>query len=186
MPDLKPSGAARVPGGTAPLYYAYLDTPIGSLLVAGDAERLHLIGFPSGSRAHRASALWSRDDELFSDAFSQLRAYFAGDLKRFNLPLRIAGTPFQNAVWSALRDIPYGETLSYGELARRIGRPAASRAVGAANGANPLPIVVPCHRVIGADGSLTGFGGGIETKRYLLRHEQTFSPSAQLDLRLTS
>ena len=102
-------------------------------------------------------------------------AYFAGELTRFDLRLHLAGTAFQNAVWAALCDIPFGETVSYGALASRIGKPMASRAVGAANGANPLPIVVPCHRVIGADKSLTGFGGGIETKRFLLAHEQRLS-----------
>lgn len=170
----------------APIAYGCLDSPVGPLLVAGDGERLHLIGFPSGNRAKQASEDWRRDDDLFADAFAQLCAYFAGELTRFDLPLRFAGTAFQNAVWSALRDIPYGETISYGELAKRIGRPTASRAVGAANAANPLPIVVPCHRVVGADGSLTGFGGGVETKRYLLRHERGFSGAPRLDLDLTT
>ena len=164
------------------LAYGWLDSPVGRLLVAGDPERLHLIGFPGGNRARRPSSDWRRDDRLFAETFRQLRAYFAGELTRFDLPLRIAGTPFQNAVWSALRDIPYGETISYGQLAQRIGRPTASRAVGAANGANPLPIVVPCHRVVGADGSLTGFGGGVETKRSLLQLERRFAGAAQLDL----
>jgi len=153
------------------LAYGYLDSPVGRLLIAGDGERLHRIGFPHGRRASPPPENWRREDSLFSDAFAQLRDYFDGTLTRFELPLHFAGTPFQNAVWSALRDIPFGETISYGELAGRIGRPGASRAVGAANGANPLPIVVPCHRVVGADGSLTGFGGGLETKQYLLNHE---------------
>ena len=115
---------------------------------------------------------WRRDDGLFKDAFAQLSAYFAGELTVFDLPLRFTGTSFQMTVWQALIDIPYGETVSYGALATTIGRPTASRAVGAANGANPLPIVAPCHRVIGADHSLTGFGGGLETKRFLLDHER--------------
>lgn len=166
------------------LAYGYLESPVGPLLVAGDGERLHLISFPGGRRARQPDRDWRRDDRAFTEAFAQLRAYFAGSLTRFDLPLRFAGTDFQNKVWSALRDIPFGETISYGELARRIGRPGASRAVGAANGANPLPIVAPCHRVVGADGSLTGFGGGVETKRYLLNHERGLShPSqGQLDL----
>lgn len=164
------------------LAYGYLDSPIGRLLVAGNRERLHRIGFPSGKRARHPEAGWRRDDRAFADAFAQLRAYFAGELTRFELPLQLAGTPFQNAVWTALRDIPFGETVSYGELAERLGRPTASRAVGAANGANPLPIVLPCHRVVGADGSLTGFGGGIETKRYLLRHERRCAATSQLEL----
>jgi methylated-DNA-[protein]-cysteine S-methyltransferase len=108
---------------------------------------------------------------VFSEAIAQLEEYFAGERRDFSLPLPLEGTPFQTTVWSALRTIPYGATVSYGELARRIGRPSASRAVGAANGANPLPIILPCHRVIGADRSLTGFGGGLETKRFLLAFE---------------
>lgn len=115
---------------------------------------------------------WRRDDAFFKEAFAQLGAYFAGQLTRFDLPLRFAGTAFQKTVWRALIDIPFGETVSYGALAATIGRPSASRAVGAANGANPLPIVAPCHRVIGADRSLTGFGGGLETKSFLLDHER--------------
>lgn len=168
------------------LAYGYLDSPVGPLLAAGDDERLHRIGFPCGSRAGRPAADWRRDDRLFAETFSQLRAYFAGELTRFDLPLLLAGTEFQNAVWSALCDIPFGETVSYGELARRVGRPTASRAVGAANGANPLPIVAPCHRVVGADGSLTGFGGGVETKRYLLEHERSVRGTAQLSLALAT
>jgi methylated-DNA-[protein]-cysteine S-methyltransferase len=118
---------------------------------------------------------WRRDDSLFAEAFRQLRAYFAGELTQFDLPLRFAGTSFQCKVWTALCEIPFGEVVSYGALASRIGKPTASRAVGGANGANPLPIVVPCHRVIGSDRSLTGFGGGIEIKRFLLSHEQRFA-----------
>jgi methylated-DNA-[protein]-cysteine S-methyltransferase len=158
------------------LAYGYFDSPLGCLLVAGDGDQLHLISFPKESRAVEPQADWHRDDSLFAAAFGQLRAYFAGQLTQFDLPLRFAGTAFQNKVWSALCDITFGETVSYGELASRIGRPSASRAVGGANGANPLPIVVPCHRVIGADKSLTGFGGGVETKRFLLAHEQRVAP----------
>ncbi len=160
-----------MPTFSATLAYGYHDSPVGPLLLAGDGDRLHLIGFPSGSRAERPRETWRRDETLFDAARAQLDAYFAGALTRFDLPLHFTGTAFQQSVWSALRDIPYGETTSYGVLARRVGRPTASRAVGAANGANPLPIVVPCHRVIGGDGSLTGFGGGIETKRFLLALE---------------
>jgi methylated-DNA-[protein]-cysteine S-methyltransferase len=145
------------------------------LLVAGDGDQLHLIRFPTESRTKGPQSDWHRDDSLFADVFEQLSAYFAGDLTRFDLPLRFAGTAFQNSVWTALCDIPFGETISYGALASRIGKPTASRAVGGANGANPLPIVVPCHRVIGSDRSLTGFGGGVETKRFLLAHEQRVS-----------
>ncbi len=158
------------------LSYGYFDSPVGALLVAGDADLLHLISFPTECRTNRQQADWRRDDSHFADAFRQLDAYFAGDLTRFDLPLRFAGTAFQNKVWSALCDIPFGETMSYGALASRIGKPTASRAVGGANGANPLPIVVPCHRVIGSDRSLTGFGGGLQIKKFLLAHEQRVSP----------
>lgn len=141
-------------------------------MVAGDEACLHSISFPSGSRLVEPRAEWRRDDAPFKEAFAQLSAYFAGELTEFDLPLHFAGTAFQKTVWQALIDIPFGETRSYGALAAAIGRPTASRAVGAANGANPLPIVAPCHRVIGADRSLTGLGGGIETKRFLLDHER--------------
>ncbi len=150
------------------LTYTYYDSPIGSILIAGDTDHLHLISFPKGSRTKEPKEGWQRDDAFFPDTFSQLDAYFAGALKQFDLPLHFSGTAFQNSVWRALCDIPFGQTTTYGALANRIGRPTASRAVGAANGANPLPIVVPCHRVIGSDKSLTGFGGGLETKRFLL------------------
>lgn len=161
-----------VPPRDSHLAYGYFDSPVGPLLVAGDADRLHRISFPSERPSERPHADWHHDDGHFADAFRQLRAYFAGDLTRFDLPLRLAGTEFQNRVWAALCDIPFGETTSYGALASCIGKPTASRAVGGANGANPLPIVVPCHRVIGSDKSLTGFGGGIEIKKFLLAHEE--------------
>lgn len=148
--------------------YTYLDSPVGALLLAGDADGLTLISFPSGSREQKPKPAWREDARPFAAAITELREYFAGKRRDFTVTLRPQGTAFQLAVWKALRAIPYGETISYGELARRIGRPSASRAVGAANGANPLPIIVPCHRVIGANGSLTGFGGGVETKRFLL------------------
>jgi methylated-DNA-[protein]-cysteine S-methyltransferase len=159
---------------TAPSY-TWCDSPVGRLLLAGDARGLTLIGFPSGRRPVGPAA-GRRDDAGFADAIEQLQEYFAGRRREFSLALRPVGTAFQIAVWSALRRVPFGATLSYGELARRIGRPGAARAVGAANGANPLPIVIPCHRVIGADRSLTGFGGGLETKRFLLAHEARVAP----------
>ncbi len=154
------------------LSYSYYDSPVGSLLVAGTRDSLHLLSFPTGSRVVQVAASWQRDDSLFTSIFEQLDAYFAGQRQQFDLALNKGGTPFQNDVWAALRQIPYGETITYGELATRVGRPKASRAVGAANGANPLSIVVPCHRVIGSNGALTGFGGGIETKKYLIAHER--------------
>ncbi len=162
------------------LYFSEFDSPVGPLLLAGDGARLHLVAFPTDRYARRPRDGWRRNDEPFAEAVRQLSAYFAGALTRFDLPLHFAGTAFQNRVWRALTEIPFGQTVSYGELARRIGKPTASRAVGAANGANPLPIVVPCHRVIGADRTLTGFGGGIEIKRYLLEHEGRVAPPAEL------
>jgi methylated-DNA-[protein]-cysteine S-methyltransferase len=148
------------------MYYTYLSSPIGDLLLTGDGRAL--TGLYMGQDARPD---WVRDDGQFARAASQLQAYFADELQRFDLALAAAGTAFQQKVWRALRDIPFGETRSYGEIARAIGSPTASRAVGMANGRNPISIIVPCHRVIGADGSLTGYGGGIERKRWLLGHE---------------
>lgn len=153
------------------LSYSYLDTPIGRLLLAGDASALHYLSFPSGHKAFGPRLPWQPSDAPFGEAKRQLAAYFAGKLRRFDLPLVLTGTDFQKRVWNTLLAIPFGETRSYGWLAERIGRPTASRAVGAANGANPIPVIIPCHRVIGSSGALTGFGGGIETKKSLLELE---------------
>ena len=154
-----------------------ISTPVGRLRLAGDESGLRSISFQNrfspAAPAENESPLST--EEPFREAIAQLEAYFAGALRRFDLPLAPEGTSFQREVWSALTAIPYGETVSYGELARRLGRPAASRAVGAANGQNPIPIVIPCHRVIGADGSLTGFGGGLAIKRRLLDLEAGLS-----------
>ncbi len=152
-------------------YYTYTDSPIGRLLLAGDGENLHTLGFPGGKMQRRHEPGWVEDATLFTQAIEQLRAYFAGELKQFDLSLAPAGTDFQRKVWSALQGIPYGETRSYGELATEVGNGKASRAVGAANGRNPIPVIIPCHRVVGSDGSLTGFGGGLETKQRLLALE---------------
>lgn len=158
------------------IYYAYMDSPVGKLLLAGNEEGLKCVGFPSGKGAVKPDKHWIPRDEPFREVIRQLQAYFAGTLREFDLPLAPEGTPFQLAVWSALRRIPYGGTVSYGEIARSIGKPKAMRAVGGANGRNPIPIIVPCHRVIGCDGSLTGFGGGLTVKQKLLdlerRHTQ--------------
>lgn len=153
------------------LVYAWHDSPIGALLLAGDGTTLHRISFPAGSRRIAPDAAWRRDDAAFGSVRAALDAYFAGKAPAFDMPLSLNGTAFQRRVWSALRDIPYGETISYGALAAAIGHPTGSRAVGAANGANPIPIIVPCHRVIGASGRLTGFGGGLPTKAFLLELE---------------
>src|SRR4051794_20240319 len=149
-----------------------IDTPIGPLLAAADAG-----GALTGLWFDRAPARGSeRGDRAFAHLREQLDAYFAGDLHSFDVRLAAAGTPWQREVWTALASVPYGQTLSYGELARRLGRPAAARAVGAANGRNPLSIVVPCHRLIGASGALTGYAGGLSRKDWLLRHEAATAP----------
>lgn len=149
---------------------ATLTTPIGELLLVSDGAALTAVQFDDARRG--APTPDGADDPVIAEAAAQLRAYFAGERTTFDLPLRAAGTPFEQGVWRALEQIPYGETTSYGELAARLGEPGAARAVGRANGRNPIPIVVPCHRVIGADGSLTGFGGGLECKRALLDLER--------------
>jgi len=153
------------------MYYCYLETPIGELLLAGEDDGLAMIGFPKGSMRRDPEPDWIFNEKPLENARQQLVEYFAGTRKNFDLPLQLSGTEFQVSVLKALQDIPYGETVSYGEIARRIGRPKAMRAVGAANGRNPIPIVVPCHRVIGSSGDLTGFGGGLDTKEALLRLE---------------
>lgn len=153
------------------MYYSHMDSPVGRLLLAGDGSGLRLISFPRGRTKREPQPGWHEDCGPFTEAVRQLGAYFAGELTGFDLELAPQGTPFQLSVWRALKQIPYGQTRSYGELARVIGRPKASRAVGAANGSNPLPIVVPCHRVIGSTGKLTGFGGGLDTKAALLTLE---------------
>lgn len=169
---------------TDSLSFAYYDSPIGPLLAAGDADALHVLAFPAGSRARTPEAHWREDSTPFSLCFEQLDAYFAGTLRRFDLPLAPAGTAFQQSVWAQLVAIPYAETISYGTLANRIGNKNASRAVGAANGANPIPIIIPCHRVIGSDRSLTGFGGGLDLKRWLLNHEIEHAPETGAQGRL--
>ena len=154
------------------MFYDYLETPIGRLLLAGGADGLELIGFPAGKMAREADTGWVREPRRFAAAKQQLAEYFAGTRRDFDLRLKPAGTEFQLAVLAELQRIPYGETATYRDIANRIGRPKAVRAVGAANGRNPIPIVIPCHRVIGANGQLTGFGGGLQTKADLLRLER--------------
>ena len=149
-------------------FYCYHQTPMGTLLLASDGECLQLLGFPTGAMKRRHDSSWEKDDEPFEAVIKQLDEYFDGSRQEFDLPLRPKGTEFQRRVWQALQQIPYGETWSYGELARYIGNPNAYRAVGAANGINPIPVIIPCHRVIGSNCKLTGFGGGLETKAFLL------------------
>ena len=186
-------------------YYTIIETPIGQVLLASDGEALTglytaehkggpqaISGFSDGSSsASRAfsslpTASWAAGDDIpvLQEAHRQLDAFFAGKLKDFDLPLKPTGTPFQRTVWDQLIRIPFGQTISYGELAKRIGQPTASRAVGLANGSNPISIVIPCHRVIGANGSLTGYGGGIDRKKWLLEHEGVALGGRQPELAL--
>lgn len=157
------------------MYYCYTTTPIGDLLLAGDESGLGLIGFPKGKMRRDPEPDWIFNEKPFVETRKQLDEYFAGERKEFDLPLNLSGTDFQVQVLEELQRIPYGETTSYGAIAKRIGRPRAMRAVGAANGRNPIPIVIPCHRVIGSSGDLTGFGGGLDTKAALLRLEAEHS-----------
>ena len=153
------------------MYWHETDSPVGRLLLAGNREALARLHFQAGPDPLRPPPHWRRDAAAFAPALAQLQEYFTGLRRVFRLPLAPRGTAFQLAVWQALREIPFGQTVSYGELARGLGLAGGARAVGLANAANPLPIVVPCHRVIGADGSLTGFGGGLGIKRALLSLE---------------
>ncbi len=153
------------------LDYDQFDSPIGPLVIAGTADALHHVVFDAARHRPAAAAQWRHHPVTLREARRQLLAYLAGELTTFDLPLAPRGTAFQLRAWAALREIPFGQTRSYAQQAAAIGAPRAVRAIGAANGRNPLPIIVPCHRVIGADGSLTGFGGGIETKRWLLALE---------------
>ena len=153
--------------------FVHHDSPVGRLLLAADDTALRVVAFPSPRHAVARDATWrAGDNAILDEARVQLDAYFAGRRRGFDLPLGPRGTEFQRSVWRTLADIPYGTTISYAQLAARVGRASAMRAVGAANGRNPLPIVLPCHRVIGANGSLTGFGGGLPTKRFLLAMEE--------------
>ncbi len=157
------------------IYYQYMKSPVGKLLVAGNNKRLHLISFPKGNKRSFPEDHWVEDHEPLQEVLRQLEAYFAGKLKTFSVNIFLNVTPFQKKVLTALRRVPYGNTISYGELAKTIGNPKASRAVGQANARNPIPIVIPCHRVIGSSGKLTGFGGGISIKQTLLDLEQQYS-----------
>lgn len=153
------------------MYYCYFESPVGKLLLTG-RDKLEGLHFPESTTRINPEKEWILDESKFLKATDQLEAYFNGRLTEFKLDLDLRGTDFQRRTWEELRKIPYGETISYGQLARRIGNPGASRAVGAANGRNPVSIIVPCHRVIGKNGSLTGFGGGIAVKQFLLELEK--------------
>jgi methylated-DNA-[protein]-cysteine S-methyltransferase len=154
------------------MFYTQIESPLGPLLLAADDAGLRQILFVNGRHPARPESSWTEDRVPLNDGIRQLHAYFGGELEKFDLPLAPEGTPFQLGVWRSLCGIPYGETISYGELAGRIGNPKASRAVGLANGSNPIPIVIPCHRVIGSNGKLTGYGGGLPIKEKLLALER--------------
>ncbi len=161
-----------------PVTFTYLDSPVGTLLIARGETGLREIRFPRAEQPAAPEPAWTAGDGVDADAAAQFDAYFRGERTSFNLPIAPIGTPFQKAVWALLCEIPYGRTVTYGELACRLGNPKSVRAVGAANGRNPLPIIVPCHRVIGSDGSLTGYAGGLVVKEALLRLEgASFKPS---------
>lgn len=157
---------------SAIVWYDNMPSPVGMLRLVADDQGLREIWFETGRHQKSPQPHWRRAAEPLTQARQQLEEYFAGTRQQFDLVLHPVGTSFQRDVWWELARIPYGATISYGELARRIHQPQAVRAVGAANGRNPLPIVLPCHRVIGANGSLTGFGGGLPTKRFLLSLEE--------------
>ena len=150
------------------LLFTRMPSPIGELVLLSDGRCLRGLYMQDGRKPVRVDAGWEASDEPFTEVRRQLDEYFAGERTSFDLPIELDGSPFQLRVWAALQDIPFGQTISYGELARRIDKPGAARAVGLANGANPIAVIVPCHRVIGADGSLTGYGGGMANKRLLL------------------
>ncbi len=154
-----------------PQQYAWLPSPIGRVLLSGDLLGLSRVQVDTACRSVDPEEDAIEDAAMFHDAAEQLQAYFAGNLKQFNLKLNPQGTPFQQRAWAELQRIPFGETITYGEQARRLGDPNACRAVGAANGQNPIGIIVPCHRVIGSTGKLTGFAGGLDAKAWLLNHE---------------
>jgi methylated-DNA-[protein]-cysteine S-methyltransferase len=158
------------------MLYTTIESPIGDLLLVGDGRTLHRLNMQNGRHPVAIDRRWERADEPAADVRRQLTDYFAGERQTFELPLTLSGNSFEMRVWSELRAIPYGETISYGELAKRIGEPTAARAVGVANARNPVAVIVPCHRVIGADGSLTGYGGGLQRKRFLLDLEAGVRP----------
>src|SRR5262245_22659899 len=146
-------------------FFTELKSPVGMLLLTSNGEAITWLFMENQKDGPKPTSDWRRDDDLFREAAEQLRAYFAGELTEFDLPLAPAGTQFQQRVWTELQKIPYGSTINYGELARRVGNPKAARAAGAANGSNPISIIIPCHRVIGSNNHLTGSGGGCELHR---------------------
>lgn len=153
-------------------YFTHIDSPVGQLLVLGDGELVTGLYLPNHRHGRGMEPSWRLADGIFDALRQQLAEYFAGERQQFDVPLKLAGTPFQQRVWRELAQIPFGATISYTQLARRIDDPQATRAVGHANGRNPISILVPCHRVIGASGRLTGYAGGVEKKQWLLAWER--------------
>jgi methylated-DNA-[protein]-cysteine S-methyltransferase len=160
------------PTPTKRIFFTTMESPIGELLLVGDGDTLSGLYMQDGRKPKRIATNWNESGAPFADVKRQLEEYFGGERTSFDVSLAPEGAPFEREVWRALEEIPYGETVSYGEIARRVGQPTAARAVGTANGRNPIAVIVPCHRVIGADGSLTGYGGGLERKRLLLELER--------------
>lgn len=164
------------------IYYDYISGPVGQFLIAGTETALHFTGFTTEYQQRPPKDDWKRDNVPLRYAIPAFEAYFAGEFIEFNVPIAPKGTSFQMEVWQALQAIPYGQTASYGDIAKKLGKPGASRAVGGANNKNHLPVIIPCHRIIGADGSMTGFGSGIEAKIKLLKLEGHETEPNQLSL----
>lgn len=167
------------------MYFTYIPSPVGPIFLAGEQHRVARLSFTTGHQVRFPEPEWIQDEDALRPAVEQLQQYFAGERKAFTLEPALAGTEFQQMVWRALMSVPFGQTRSYGDVADSIGRPGSARAVGAANAANYLPLLVPCHRIVGSHGSLTGFGGGLETKRWLLDFERRHAdrrPGDQLSL----
>ncbi len=158
------------------MYYSHYESPVGRLLLVGDGENIHRIEFPTTCRPITPDASWEYNEVIFARLAEELDAYFIGSLQVFSVKFAPKGTAFQHKVWNALQQIAYGKTCTYADIAKLIGQPTASRAVGAANGRNPVSIIIPCHRVIGTSGALTGYAGGISTKQWLLSHEAGEQP----------
>lgn len=153
------------------MYYSQYDSPVGQLLMIGDGENIHRIDFATTCRPITLQSSWKSDASVFAELTNELDAYFKGSLKNFSVSVAPKGSEFQRKVWAALQQIEYGQTCTYADIAKSIGKPTASRAVGSANGRNPVSILIPCHRVIGTNGTLTGYAGGVKTKQWLLSHE---------------
>ncbi len=167
---------------TATTYFTFFDSPLGKMFVRGDGQFVTGLFMPSHKGMPETEPAWQQADEPFVIVRQQLAEYFAGERQQFDVPIKLVGTPFQQRVWQELVRIPFGTTIHYGELARRVGRPSASRAVGHANGRNPISIIVPCHRVIGANGKLTGYAGGLDKKQWLLAWEREANGTGTRDL----